>query len=80
LADLQSGTRRLLTNDRRNEEPSWAADGRHIVFASPDRDGGGLFVLDTVNGRIRILLSGRGYSAPDWSPVLRRDEVASQRQ
>ena len=62
--------RRLLTNQGTNEDPSWAPDGRHLVFASPDRDGGGLFVLDTVSGRIRPLVRG-SVGLPDWSPALR---------
>src|SRR5688500_6469983 len=66
------GRPRMLTDRYTNEDPSWAPDGRHLVFASPDRDGGGLFVLDTVTGRIRQLLRGRGYGLPDWSPSLAR--------
>lgn len=63
---------RQLTNSYANEDPSWAPNGRHVVFASPDRDGGGLFVLDTVSGRIRSVLRGRGYGLPAWSgPMLR---------
>ncbi|HEX9938271.1 MAG TPA: hypothetical protein VGB15_14145 [Longimicrobium sp.] len=61
---------RLLTDRGRNEDPSWAPDGRHLVFASPDRDGGGLFVLDTVTGKTRRLVSGRGFGLPAWSPSL----------
>lgn len=64
--------RRLLTNQGTNEDPSWAPDGRHVVFASPNRDGGGLFVLDTVSGRIRPLVRGRGVGLPDWSPSFGR--------
>jgi TolB protein len=64
---------RLLTDRGRNEDPSWAPDGRHLVFASPDRDGsGGLFVLDTVTGKVRTLVAGRGFGLPAWSPVLAR--------
>ena len=63
---------RLLTDRGRNEDPSWAPDGRHLVFASPDRDGGGLFVLDTVTGKVRTLLGGRGFGLPAWSPLLVR--------
>jgi TolB protein len=63
---------RLLTDRGRNEDPSWAPDGRHLVFASPDRDGGGLFVLDTVTGKVRTLVAGRGYGLPAWSPLLAR--------
>lgn len=70
VVGAEGGTPRLLTNQGANEDPSWAPDGRHVVFASPDRDGGGLFVLDTVSGRIRPLLRGRGYGLPDWSPSL----------
>ena len=63
---------RLLTDRGRNEDPSWAPDGRHLVFASLDREGGGLFVLDTVSGKVRKLVSGRGAGLPDWSPALAR--------
>jgi TolB protein len=68
-----SGAPRLLTNEGRNEDPSWAPDGRHLVFSSPDREGGGLFVLDTVSGRVRPLLRGRGYGLPAWSPSFAPD-------
>ena len=66
------GRPRMLTDRFQNEDPSWAPDGRHLVFASPDRENGGLFVLDTVTGRIRRLVSGRGFGLPDWSPALVR--------
>lgn len=72
VVSAAGGTPRLLTNSGSNEDPSWAADARHLVFASRDRDGGGLFVLDTVSGRVRPLLRGRGYGLPAWSPVLLR--------
>jgi TolB protein len=69
-ADGRGG--RLLTDRGRNEDPSWSPDGRHLVFASPDRDGGGLFVLDTVTGKVRALVRGRGFGLPAWSPPLAR--------
>lgn len=72
LMDLDKGNRRYLTNEFNNETASWAPDGRHVVFSSPDREGGGLFVLDTVSGRIRPLLRGSGYGLPDWSHSLYR--------
>jgi TolB protein len=68
---VDGGGTRLLTDRGRNEDPSWAPDGRHVVFAS-DRDGGGLFVLDTVTGRTRTLVRGGGLGLPAWSPVLSR--------
>jgi TolB protein len=73
-----SGSVRLLTNAGRNEDPSWAPDGRHVVFSSPDREGGGLFVLDTVSGRIRPLLRGRGYGLPDWSSSFASDHLGRE--
>ncbi|HEX2191337.1 MAG TPA: hypothetical protein VHG51_20670 [Longimicrobiaceae bacterium] len=75
LVDAAGGRPRLLTNRGSNEDPSWAPDGRHLVFAS-DREGGGLFVIDAVSGRTRPLLKGRGYGLPDWSPVLYRAPAA----
>lgn len=68
--NVDGGRPRVLTDRFTNEDPSWGPDGRHLVFASPDREGGGLFVLDTVTGRIRKLVSGRGHGLPDWSPAL----------
>ncbi|HEX8242923.1 MAG TPA: hypothetical protein VF541_05495 [Longimicrobium sp.] len=73
-ADGRGG--RLLTDRGRNEDPSWAPDGRHLVFASPDRNGGGLFVLDTVTGKVRTLIGGRGFGLPAWSPPLARANAA----
>lgn len=80
MVSANGGTPRLLTNEGANEDPSWAPDARHVVFSSPNRDGGGLFVLDTVSGRIRPLLRGRGYGLPAWSSLLSRaTPVASSR-
>jgi TolB protein len=73
VVNVDGGGMRLLTNEGRNEDPSWAPDGRHVVFSSPDREGGGLFVLDTVSGHIRPLLRGRGYGLPAWSPSFAPD-------
>jgi TolB protein len=78
LVDLAKGTRRLLTNVGSNEDPSWGPDGRHLVFSSRDREGGGLFVLDTVTGRVRPLLRGKGYGLPDWSGTLFRAQSTAR--
>ena len=53
-----------------SEAPSWAPDGRHLVFSSQDRQGYALWILDTVTGRSRVLTSGRRDGLPDWSPPL----------
>ena len=72
VADLADGGRvlRQLTSEGNNEDPSWAPDGRHIVFVGERAWGFGLFVVDASSGRIRALLSGRRVGVPDWSPAL----------
>jgi TolB protein len=63
--------RRLLTDRRwRNcEDPSWAPDSRHFVFAS-DRSGTfKLYVMDVLNGGVRQLTFGNEPDiTPAWSP------------
>ncbi len=63
----------LLTQEGNNEDPSWAPDGRHLVFAGERSYGFGLFVVDTATGRIRPLVSSIRARIPDWSPSLRED-------
>ncbi len=73
VADLRDGGRRLrqLTWEGNNEDPSWAPDGRHLVFIGERRWGYGLFVVDVATGRLRTLLEGRRATVPSWSPALR---------
>jgi TolB protein len=63
--------RQILTSGawRNAEDPSWAPDGRHVVFAS-DRTGTfKLYVLDVVDGDWRQLTFGDEPDiTPDWSP------------
>ncbi|UCC24263.1 MAG: PD40 domain-containing protein [Gemmatimonadales bacterium] len=59
-----------LTAEGNNEDPSWAPDGRHIVFVGERSWGYGLFVVDTATGAIRTLLRGVDVGEPDWSPTL----------
>lgn len=61
-----------ITSDGVSEDPSWAPDGRHVVFAGQRTGQWGLYVIDTVTGRIRPLLVGGRYRLPDWSPRLRQ--------
>jgi TolB protein len=72
VTDFRDGTGRTLrlTEEGSNESPSWAPDGRHLVFVGERADGTGLYVMDTATGRTRKLLGGRQVSTPAWSPSL----------
>jgi TolB protein len=67
---LRDRSLKQLTSDGRNEDPSWAPDGRHLVFVS-DRSGvRQLWVLDVESGRTRQLTHGGSVRRPAWSPRL----------
>jgi len=72
VANLEDGGRvlRQLTTEGNNEAPSWAPDGRHLVFVGERSWGFGLMIADATTGRIRSLLGGRRVDLPDWSPAL----------
>ena len=49
---------RQLTWEGNNEDPSWAPDGRHLVFVGQRDWGTGLMVVDTATGTYRMLRRG----------------------
>jgi TolB protein len=59
-----------LTTEGNNEDPSWAPDGRHIVFVGERNWGYGLFAVDAVTGRLRLIVGGIRASVPEWSSTL----------
>ncbi len=67
--DLQQGILQVLTTSGLNESPSFAPNGRMIVFATKQ---GGVSVLGivSVDGRVRLRLPGQNGSVqePVWSP------------
>ena len=73
VADLKDRGRRIrqLTWEGNNEDPSWAPDGRHLVFVGERRWGTGLMVVDVATGKLRTLLGSRQVGVPAWSPALR---------
>ena len=81
VRDLDTADNRLvqLTSEGNNEDPSWAPDGRHLVFAGARSYGYGVFVVDTATGRTRLLVAGVRAADTDWSPRLswRGDGVAT---
>jgi TolB protein len=72
VAEVEARGARVLqlTADGNNEDPSWAPDGRHLVFAGERSYGFGLFVVDAASGKIRALATGINPRNPDWSPSL----------
>jgi TolB protein len=64
---------RQLTTGGDNEDPSWAPDGRHIVYSSGVGEQQlSLYVIDTVTLTKRKLVDGGKLRMSDWSPVLAR--------
>jgi len=59
-----------LTREGNNEDPSWAPDGRHLVYVGERNWGRGLFIVDVETGATRTLVSGMVARMPAWSPSL----------
>ena len=78
VADTETGDSSLvqLTREGNNEDPSWAPDGRHIVFTGERSVGHGVFIVDTATGRTRTLVASVRAKDTDWSPSLAGDRVA----
>ena len=72
IADLDQGDNRLiqLTREGNNEDPSWAPDGRHLVFRGVRSNGMGVYVVDAATGRTRVLVVNVDAEDIDWSPSL----------
>jgi TolB protein len=68
VTDVATGAVQRLTNGEGNSEnPRWAADGRHLVFAS-DRTGSyDLYTMRADGTDVRRLTRGGDCSTPDWS-------------
>ncbi len=77
VADVEGGGNRLLqlTREGNNEDPSWASNCRHIVFQGTRSYGSGVFIVDTVTGRTRLLVPNVKAEDPDWSPILAENGV-----
>lgn len=74
-ADRPGAQIRQLTSEGANEDPSWAPDGRHLVYthAGVRTGAAGLYVIDTETGTRRPLVTGSaGFRLADWSPLLLR--------
>lgn len=64
---------RLLTGGFRDEAPSWAPNGRALVFTRRDLKAQGsprLAVTDVTGGEVREISTVDAASDPDWGPLL----------
>jgi TolB protein len=78
--DLRDRVPKQLTSEGENEDPSWAPDSRHIVFASTRSRQKQLWVLDTESGRTRQLTRTPGARLAAWSPTLVNPEIGNYSQ
>ena len=71
VQDLETGNLRVLTNSRLDESPSFAPNGRMIIFAT-ERKGRGVLEAVSVDGsaRQRLDLTGFDVREPAWSPFF----------
>ncbi len=63
-----------LTTEGENEDPSWAADGRHLSITTRRGEIGAdrnIWILDTRTGRMRQLTQTNDARLSDWSPILK---------
>jgi TolB protein len=63
-------TPKLLTSEGENEMPSWAPDGRHLVFTSTRTGVRQLWVLDVESNQLRQLTKSAGARLASWSPRI----------
>lgn len=69
IQDLQSGAVQVLTDTTADESPSFAPNGRMILYAT-EQKGRGVLAAVSVDGRIKQRLgeSGSAVREPAWSP------------
>lgn len=69
VMDLGSGAMRILTEGHLDEGPSYAPNGKMIIYAASERDRGVLAAV-SANGRAqqKLRMIGGDVRAPTWSP------------
>jgi Tol biopolymer transport system component len=61
-----------ITSRGNNEDPSWAPDGRNIVYTSVGDGQGGLYIIDAESKTRRLVAQGGNLRMAEWSPLLLR--------
>ncbi len=70
VMDLETGQDLLVTTTERDESPSFAPNGRFLVYAS-EVNGRGVLGTCSADGRLTTRLTGDGdIREPAWSPIL----------
>jgi TolB protein len=70
VLDRQNGQIRVLTEGGLDESPSFAPNGRMVIYATSQRGGRGVLAAVSVDGRVRQRLQLRSSDVrePAWSP------------
>ncbi len=71
VLDVERGVVRVLTDNRQDESPSFAPNGRLIVYATQQNDRGVLEIAATDGSSVqRLSIAGKDVREPAWSPFL----------
>jgi TolB protein len=67
VQDLAEGHMRILTDSGRNDSPTWAPNGKMILYANEYGELG----LVSIDARVRLRVPGKGgrVKHPAWSPI-----------
>ena len=68
--DLATERVRQVSSEGKNEDPSWAPDGRHLVFVSNRTGRGQLHIIDLETSRVRMIRTPASVQLPAWSRRL----------
>jgi TolB protein len=68
---LTKETRRITDREGLNESPSWAPNGRHLVFSSTRAGDSQIFTVNRDGSNVRQLTFEGVNATPGWGPAPR---------